>query len=59
MKSIEQINSEHAEKVKRIRAGEIPCDFCNVRLTIPVCPRCGKPNADQPKRSKLKRAQPK
>jgi hypothetical protein len=25
------------------------CDFCDVKLTIPICPRCGNPNADRKK----------
>jgi hypothetical protein len=45
----EDFDREHDEKLRKIRAKEIPCDFCNVKLTIPVCPRCGNPNADRKK----------
>jgi hypothetical protein len=38
-----ELQREYEEKVRRIKAGEIPCDFCNVPLSIPVCPRCGVP----------------
>jgi hypothetical protein len=52
-------DAEYIEKERRMRAGEIPCDFCNVRLTIPICPRCGNPQASiRPKKRKATGAAP-
>lgn len=45
---------EYEEHVQCIRAGEIPCDYCNVRLNIPVCPRCLRTDANIPPKQRVK-----
>lgn len=40
--SAEKFLAELDEKIRKMRAGEISCDFCNVRLTVDTCPRCNK-----------------
>jgi hypothetical protein len=44
--NIKKWHEEHNEKLRQIKAGEILCDFCDVKLTIPVCPRCGNQQAN-------------